>query len=112
MSKGVKTTMGNPIETADQSQWELTVFRMTAGEPAQDQTKLGPLNVDDSCVAWAVCGVTGSGTSIYPQYMNWLFGAHSLWRDTLLSPDGGEGLGPASSDVTDFVDSHGRSYPL
>ena len=32
MSKGVKTMMGTPTETADLSKWELTV--LTAGEPA------------------------------------------------------------------------------
>lgn len=28
--------------------------------------KLGPLSVGDSRVAWVVCGVTGTGTSIHP----------------------------------------------
>lgn len=30
------------------------------------RTKLGPLNVDNNCVAWEVCETTGSGTKIYP----------------------------------------------
>ena len=56
----------------------------------------------------------GSGSVVghwpWNQYLSLVnklvFGAHSLWRDTLLSLDTtGEGYGPASSDVTDFVES-------
>lgn len=36
--------------------------------------------------------------------VNWLFGAHSLWRGTLLSRDSSERHGPASAP-------HGRHYP-
>ena len=40
--------------------------------------------------------------------MNWLFGAHSLWRDTLLSiGTGEEDLG----DLGDFVDSPWEAVP-
>lgn len=30
-------------------------------------------------------GIAGSGTRTYPRYMNWVFGAHFLWCNTLLS---------------------------
>lgn len=44
--------------------------------------------------------------------MNWLFGAYSLWMDNLPSLDtGGEGLGPASIEVKDFVDSTWEASP-
>ena len=65
-----------------------------------------------NCVAWTILGANGYGTSIYPWRMNWLFGPHTLWRDTLLSLDTREeGLGPASSDGTDFVDSLWEASP-
>ena len=44
--------------------------------------------------------------------MNWLFGAHSLWSGYLAQPRyRREGLGPASSNVTDFVDSPWEASP-
>ena len=44
--------------------------------------------------------------------MKWVFVAHSLWRDTLLSLDTGEEeLGPVSSDVIDIVDSPWEASP-
>lgn len=33
MSKGAKTMIWKPIETADPSKWKLTDFRLTAEEP-------------------------------------------------------------------------------
>ena len=51
----------------------------------------------DICMTGADCRVTGSEPSIYPYSLYWLFGTHSLWRDTLLSLGiVGEGLGSAS----------------
>lgn len=38
----------------------------------------------------ADCGATGTETRIYLYHLFWLFGNHSLWRDTLLSLDMGE----------------------
>lgn len=68
MSKKINTMIGKPIETADLSQQELTDSDLTIGE----WTEVGSLNfVSDSPVAWAACGVTGRGSSIYPLSMNW-----------------------------------------
>lgn len=68
--------------------------------------------MSDSCVTWAVCGATSNGIKIYPYYKNWLFEAHSLWRDTLLSLDtGGRSLVLPQSDVTDSVDLPWESFP-
>ena len=66
----------------------------------------------DSCVAGAVCGATGSGARIYPYCLYWLFGAHSLWRDTLLSLDiEGRTLVLPQSDIQYFVDSPWEALP-
>ena len=48
MNKGVKTMMGTPTKTADLSKWELTDSGLTVGN--QHKTKMGPLNVGDSCM--------------------------------------------------------------
>lgn len=79
MSKGEMTMMGVPTEIANLSQWELTE---------------SGLNVGDTCVAWAICGDTGSGTKIYHYGLKWLFRAHSFWRDTLLSQNHVLRVGP------------------
>ena len=45
--------------------------------------------------------------------MNWLFGAHSLWGDTLLSLDTGErGLILPQLSIPDFIDSPTEALPL
>ena len=50
------------------------------------------------------CRATGSETTVYPYCLFWLFGTHSLWRDTLLSLDiVGRALVLPQSDVLDFV---------
>ena len=91
-------------EINDLSQWELTDSGLKAGN--LHRTKLGPLNMGDSCVAWAICAATGSGTRIYYQCLNWLFGAHSFQSDALLSLDiVGRALVLLQTDVSDFVDS-------
>lgn len=54
------------------------------------------------------CYVAGlfCGARIYSQCLNWLFVAHFLWRDTLLSLDTvGRALVLPQSNVLDFVDS-------
>ena len=81
-----------------------------AGEPAWDQT----VPNWDTYVAWTVCGATGSETKIFPYCMNWYFGAHSFWRDTLLSLDiAGRALVLPQSDVLGYVDSPlGKPYPV
>ena len=64
-------------------------------------------------MAGAVCRATGSGTKIYSCCLNWLFGAHSLWRDILLSLDiVGRALVLPQSDVLDLLTAHGKPYPL
>ena len=50
--------------TAKLSKWKLTDPGLTLRN--LHKTELGPLNVGDSCVTWAVCRATSSGTSIYP----------------------------------------------
>ena len=51
-------------------------------------------------------GATGSRTRIYLQCKNWLFGAHVIWRDTLLSLDAeGRDLVLPQVDIANFVDS-------
>ena len=60
----------------DSCLWKLTDSRLTAGEPAWEQTRLSA--VGDSCVVWSVFGILGSRMRIYPWSMSWLFGAHSL----------------------------------
>ena len=64
-------------------------------EPAKNQTRL---SVHGDCYMTGTdCGATGSETRLCPYCLCWLFGTHSLRRDTLLSIDiVGEGLGPAS----------------
>ena len=58
----------------------------------------------------ADCGATGSETRIYSYCLYWLFGTHSLWRDTLLSLDiVGRALVLTQSSVLHFVDSSLRS---
>lgn len=59
------------------------------------------------CVAGLFCGAR-----IYSQCLNWLFVAHFLWRDTLLSLDTvGRDLILPQSDVPDFVDSQWEALP-
>ena len=41
-------------------------------------------------MAWSICRTPGSRAKIYPWCMSWVFGAHSLWWDTLLSLDAAE----------------------
>lgn len=52
-------------------------------------------------------GGTGSDTSTYPRCRNWLFEADSLWCDTLLCLDAGQGRGFVLPQVgmLDTVDS-------
>ena len=56
--------MGKPTETADLSWWELTDSGLTAGDLLR--TKLGLLNMGDSCVAEVVGGATGSEPGFFP----------------------------------------------
>ena len=64
----------------------------------------------NSCMTGADCGATGSETRIYSYCLYWLFGTHSLWRDTLLSLDiVGRALVLTQSNVLHFVDSFLRS---
>lgn len=52
------------------------------------------------------------GTRVYPYCVNWLFEAHSLWRESLLGLDsGGGGLVPASNKVPEFFDSPWEALP-
>ena len=77
--------MGTPTETVYQANGSSPT---PAGqERIQYRTKIVPLNVDDSCMAEADLGTTGSGTRIYPYCLYWLFGTCSLWMDTLLKLD-------------------------
>lgn len=66
-------------------------------------TEPGPLFVGDSIKAWSVCGTLGSGTRFYPYYMSWLFEAHSLWCDGLLSLDRRRELVLPQLNVPGFV---------
>ena len=83
---------------------------MTAGY--QRKPELSPLNVGGSFVAWAVCGSTSRGA----HYLSLVYDL-ALWNPfpmegNLVWPKyRGEDLGPASSDVTDFVDSSWKSSP-
>ena len=63
-SKGFKAMMRKPTETADPSKRKLNDSELTVRN--LHRTKLSPLNVDYSCIAWAVCRATGSGIRIYP----------------------------------------------
>lgn len=54
MSTGIKKTMGKPTETSDQNKQQLSDSGQTAGELASSEL-VGPLNVNDSCVAREVC---------------------------------------------------------
>lgn len=88
--------MSKWIRTEPNKQWirngwllslgELTNSRPTAEAPAWDRTRC-PLHVGHSCVAWSVWGASGCGTRIYPWCTSWLFGAHSLGWNALLSLD-------------------------
>lgn len=66
--------------------------------------KLGHLNVDESCVAQAVCEAFGSEARIHAYYVNCIFGAHSS-----------HGRGVCSClnlDMPDFDHSPWRPYLL
>lgn len=52
-------------------------------------TKSGCLSVGYSCVLWAVCVATVSGTRTFNLCINWLFGVRSLWS-AFLCPDTGD----------------------
>ena len=60
----------------------------------------------------AYCGATGSGTSIDPYYLKWLFGVYSLWRETLFTLYSvGRALVLLQSNVLDLVDSLWEALP-
>ena len=60
----------------------------------------------------ADCGATGSETRIYSYCLYWLFGTHSLWRDTLLSLDiVGRAVVLSQSNALDFVDFPWEALP-
>ena len=67
----------------------------------------GPVHMDNSCLAF-IClrGTLDSGTGIYPWCVSWLFGANSLWWDTLLRLDAMVRVFVLSQlDMSDIVDS-------
>lgn len=70
-----------------------------------------PMN--DSCVACSGWVVPGNGSRIYPWFMFWLFGSHSLCWDALIQ---GRGWGEAQSCLflmcTVLLTPHVRPYLL
>ena len=61
--------------------------------------------MNDSCVAGAVCGTTGSGVQKLSLALKLAFWS-PFSMEGYIAPltYRGKGLGPASSDITDFVD--------
>lgn len=83
---GIKMMMEKITELSYPNQRDLTDYVLRGREPAWVGTELIFLR------GWA-----GSGTMIYPRYMNWLFGTNFLWWNTLLNFDTGmKGLNLAS----------------
>ena len=101
---------GESTETADLSLVE--THRLDCQLGSLHGTEQGPLHVSNSCMAWAVRGAPSSGTRIYPWCVNWLFGAHSLWWDALLSLDAGGGRTWSSLNLVcqTLLTPHGRPY--
>ena len=52
--------MGKPAETADPSLWKL-MNSLDQQFGGLHGINLGPLHVEDSCVAWFICGTSSSG---------------------------------------------------
>lgn len=70
-----------------------------------------PMN--DSCVACSGWVVPGNGIRIYPWFMFWLFGSHSLCCDALIQGRGwGGGEVLPFLNVHSFIDSSWEALPF